>query len=378
MQGDFSRDSFDLQRVFSRVLSQQGRVALDADWNEMQAIQLRLLRGLAADLIGPHGGHGFRVDQVGENDFGVQPGRYYVDGWLCENPAAVSYAGGLDRPAQPFWPVDEGEALLKGTRYLVYLDVWERHLAWPETDGALELQRRTPTAVREMALDGLDTASRAQLTWQLRVLDQWVDKSGKPVPLPSLGSEADWRKWIGENWPALVNLWQPMARGQLVASHDGGTFGFSASLWVDAAGRRTAAVLANAQVPVGDIALHVLEPSVPPRNLAQEASAKQREAASVEASALSVLPGTYVLTPQFAVTVRLRAGRLHAQATGQGEFELFALDARRFFARVTALEIHFEGESGVPPAFVLHQGGQQLRFVRRAATEHNPDDLAPR
>lgn len=218
MQGDFSRDSFDLQRVFSRVLSQQGRVALDADWNEMQAIQLRLLRGLAADLIGPHGGHGFRVDQVGENDFGVQPGRYYVDGWLCENPAAVSYAGGLARPAQPFWPVDEGEALLKGTRYLVYLDVWERHLAWPETDGALELQRRTPTAVREMALDGLDTASRAQLTWQLRVLDQWVDKSGKSVPLPNLGTEADWRKWIDENWPALVNLWQPMARGQLVAS----------------------------------------------------------------------------------------------------------------------------------------------------------------
>lgn len=185
-------------------------------------------------------------------------------------------------------------------------------------------------------------------------------------------ADAQGRARMGLGW-----MLAPL-RGQLVASHDGGTFGFSASLWVDAAGRRTAAVLANAQVPVGDIALHVLEPSVPPRNLAQDASAKQREAASVEASALSVLPGTYELTPQFAVTVRLRAGRLHAQATGQGEFELFALDARRFFARVTALEIHFEGASGVPPAFVLHQGGQQLRFVRRAATEHNPDDLAPR
>jgi len=160
-------------------------------------------------------------------------------------------------------------------------------------------------------------------------------------------------------------------RGTLVATHDGGTFGFSASLWVDPAGRRTAAVLANAQVPVGDLALHLLEPSVPPRNLAQEAAATQREAASVEASALSVLPGTYELTPQFAVTVRLRAGRLHAQATGQGEFELFAIDARRYFARVTALEMHFEGESGVPPAFVLHQGGQRLRFVRR------PDDARP-
>ena len=167
-------------------------------------------------------------------------------------------------------------------------------------------------------------------------------------------------------------------RGTLVATHDGGTFGFSASLWVDPAGRRTAAVLANAQVPVGDLALHLLEPGVPPRNLAQEAAATQREAANVEASALSVLPGTYELTPQFAVTVRLRAGRLHAQATGQGEFELFAIDARRFFARVTALEIHFEGGSGVPPAFVLHQGGQQLRFVRRAEAGRQPEDPAPR
>ena len=44
MQGDFSRDSFDLQRVFSRVLNQQGRVLLDSDWNEMQSIQLHLMR----------------------------------------------------------------------------------------------------------------------------------------------------------------------------------------------------------------------------------------------------------------------------------------------------------------------------------------------
>jgi hypothetical protein len=113
-------------------------------------------------------------------------------------------------------------------------------------------------------------------------------------------------------------------------------------------------------------------------NLEQEAATPQREAASVEAAVLAVLPGTYVLTPQFAVTVRLRGGRLHAQATGQGEFELYAIDARRYFARVTALEIHFEGEAGVPPAFVLHQGGQQLRFVRRADAGRNADAPVPR
>jgi hypothetical protein len=54
MKGDFSRDSFDPIRHFSRVLMQQGRVQLDADWNEQQSIVLHFLRTLARDLIGPH------------------------------------------------------------------------------------------------------------------------------------------------------------------------------------------------------------------------------------------------------------------------------------------------------------------------------------
>jgi hypothetical protein len=44
MKGDFSRDSFDPVKHFSRVLQQQGRVQLDADWNEQAAILLHYLR----------------------------------------------------------------------------------------------------------------------------------------------------------------------------------------------------------------------------------------------------------------------------------------------------------------------------------------------
>ena len=123
-------------------------------------------------------------------------------------------------------------------------------------------------------------------------------------------------------------------------------------------------VLANCAVPVNDLALHALDPDVPPRDAAADATQTQRPAAAVPADALAVLTGTYALNPQFKVTVRWRDGRLFAQATGQGEFELFALDRRRFFARVTALEIHFDGADGVPPGFELLQGGQRLRFVR--------------
>ena len=38
MRGDFTRDSFDRRHHYTRVLMQQGRVQLDADWNEQSAI----------------------------------------------------------------------------------------------------------------------------------------------------------------------------------------------------------------------------------------------------------------------------------------------------------------------------------------------------
>ena len=56
MKGDFSRDTFDPAKHFTRVLMQQGRVLLDSDWNEQTSLLLHYLRTLAADIIGPHGG----------------------------------------------------------------------------------------------------------------------------------------------------------------------------------------------------------------------------------------------------------------------------------------------------------------------------------
>ncbi|MBL8329492.1 MAG: beta-lactamase family protein [Rubrivivax sp.] len=152
--------------------------------------------------------------------------------------------------------------------------------------------------------------------------------------------------------------------GRRIANHDGGTYGFSSSLFLDPGGRRASVVLANAFVSVTDLALHLLDPAVPPRDVVAEQAQTQRPAAEVAASALAVLAGVYALNPQFKLSVRTREARLFAQATGQGEFELFAQDTRRFFARITALEILFEGDGGTPPALVLSQGGQRLRFVR--------------
>ena len=92
MKADLTRNTYDPFQHFARVLMQQGRVQLDADWNEQASILLHYLQTLAADLIGPQGGpsanFGFAITPFGAppvaNDFRIGLGRYYVDGILCE------------------------------------------------------------------------------------------------------------------------------------------------------------------------------------------------------------------------------------------------------------------------------------------------------
>ena len=50
MSGDYSRQRFDPQRDFSGVLMQQGRVQLDADWNEQVELADRRWRAETSDL----------------------------------------------------------------------------------------------------------------------------------------------------------------------------------------------------------------------------------------------------------------------------------------------------------------------------------------
>ena len=54
-RGDFSRLTFDPAKHYNAVLMQQGRVQLDADWNEQVDIIAHRLRTQALDFIGPTG-----------------------------------------------------------------------------------------------------------------------------------------------------------------------------------------------------------------------------------------------------------------------------------------------------------------------------------
>ena len=52
MKGDFSRDTFDPGKHYTGVLMQQGRVQLDADWNEQQSIHHHRIATQTRDVIG--------------------------------------------------------------------------------------------------------------------------------------------------------------------------------------------------------------------------------------------------------------------------------------------------------------------------------------
>jgi hypothetical protein len=213
MKGDFTRDTFDPRKHFSRILMQQGRVQLDADWNEQTAILLHYLRTLAKDVLGPSAGPlgrdlGFEIitegtpgldaklldiepddetrrralkDAIAQGDMLISPGRYYVDGILVENERAILYTEQLGYPFNDLTKLDALEGWDSGL--LFYLDVWERHITYVEDD-----------RVREVALGGPDTCSRAQVVWQLKA------RLDRDVPVGFNCTEVS--EWLSQ-WPSL-------------------------------------------------------------------------------------------------------------------------------------------------------------------------------
>jgi hypothetical protein len=190
MKGDFSRHTFDPARHYSGVRMQQGRVQLDADWNEQVDLARHRVETETADTVGHCGGPlhdaGFRVIPLTTapagikaaiaaaypgvntnttNELVILPGRYYVDGVLAVNERPVLLGRQPDLPKVP-----DTLGLPPGN-YLVYLDVWERHLT------ALD-----EPLLREVALGGPDTATRTRTVWQVGALSLATPPVGCPEP----------------------------------------------------------------------------------------------------------------------------------------------------------------------------------------------------
>ena len=81
---------------------------------------------------------------------------------------------------------------------------------------------------------------------------------------------------------------------------------------------------------------------------------------TVAPSVLEAYVGRYQLAPNVVVTVTKEGDRLLAQATGQGQFELFPESETRFFAKVTELSMTFvRGADGDITHLLLLQAGAE-------------------
>jgi hypothetical protein len=172
MKGDFTRFTHRPAKQYAGVLLQQGRVQLDADWNEQVEIQDQRWRTQTVDTIGacgvPDHAPGYGITLTSDlRDLVISPGRIYVDGLLHELPEPPDgteqrYLSQPDLPKPP--PLTPPTKPDTTRTDLVYLDVWRRHITAVEDD-----------YLREVALGGPDTATRLQTVAQVKVLENVGD-----------------------------------------------------------------------------------------------------------------------------------------------------------------------------------------------------------
>jgi uncharacterized protein DUF6519/parallel beta helix pectate lyase-like protein len=271
MSSDISRQRFNPVNDFSSVLMQQGRVQLDADWNEWNEILDRRWRSETIDIIGRcvvplETVTGFEIKISGGN-LTIGRGRIYVHGLQAENHgdgnlefdpilAESRRIDPLPYDKQPYYqhpdPLPEA-----GGPHLVFLDVWEREVTYVEDPNLVE------NAV------GVDTTSRLQTAWQVRVLpnvgdgatcgtpdeelDGWLD-----IIRPSAGRLTT--QAVGVATPSDPCLIPPSGgyrglenRTYRVEIHDGGAIGDATFKW----SRDNASVTSGVSAIENDITLTV-------------------------------------------------------------------------------------------------------------------------
>ena len=192
MAGDITRSTFHPEKHYSAVRKQQGRVDLDADWNEQGEIVAHRVESETVDVIGttgaPQNNAGFTV-QVVNNALMIGAGHFYIDGILCENEQPVAISAQPDLPGFTL-PTTAGS-------FIAYLHVWERTI--------IALQ---DPAIREVALGGPDTCTRLKTVWQVNLLPApTTDANQQPL---SCGTKVPaWDTLISASTATLAARSQP-------------------------------------------------------------------------------------------------------------------------------------------------------------------------
>lgn len=158
MAGDRARITHFAPRKYREVVSLQGRVLLEADWNEGQRLFTEQQRLQAFDAIGPCGtpDNGYQVSAP-PDDFQIGPGTMYTGGLRTTLEQAITYS------KQPDW-LDT--ALPQPWSDGLWRPPGELNQANSHVQLLLREQELTATedpALREVALGGPDSAARTRL-----------------------------------------------------------------------------------------------------------------------------------------------------------------------------------------------------------------------
>jgi Family of unknown function (DUF6519) len=171
MASDRARVSYDASRKWRGVIGQQGRVTVEADWNEAAMIGEERDRQVALDVIGPVGtpNRGYAVTTTRPRregsgspprDLTIGPGTLYLGGERLDLAEKVRYRAQpdwLDHSTDPMWRAERARHDGDPRRELVYL------LAAAQEISAVE-----DPALADVALGGPDTMQR----W--RILQHFV------------------------------------------------------------------------------------------------------------------------------------------------------------------------------------------------------------
>jgi hypothetical protein len=178
MPSDRARVTYDPTRKWRGLIAQQGRVTVEADWNEATAIDLERDRQLTIDFVGPVGtpstpSPGYVVTAIPQTggptgstpgDLTIGSGTLYVGGERVDLAAPVTYS------TQPEW-LDSSTSVLwvppgpqaGGVTELVYLLASEQEISAVEDP-----------SLADVALGGPDTMQR------LRIVQRFVRQTVTP------------------------------------------------------------------------------------------------------------------------------------------------------------------------------------------------------
>lgn len=180
----------------------------------------------------------------------------------------------------------------------------------------------------------------------------------KPSPLaPAFARMMATRQPLGDGNAEQALGWVISGPGQKqIVWHNGGTGGYRSFVGFRPSTGVGVVVLSNTATEVGvdDLGAHLLD-----REKSLAPAPSQRVAIKVDATTYDAYVGTYRLAPGFNLTVFRDGGRLFAQATDQGQIEIFPEAEHRFFAKVIDAQMSFDVPAGGRAAsLTLHQNGQ--------------------